>query len=129
MMGPMPDTEMFKKRLEDELALVERELKSVGRKNPSNPADWEAKSGLGEVAPADPNELADSFESLEENAGIVAALEVRWSNIKRALGKIEDGTYGTCEISGEPIEEERLEANPAARTCLKHLDKEDTLSA
>ena len=125
----MLDTTLFKKRLEDELALVERELKSVGRKNPSNPADWQASAGGEGVAPADPNELADTMETLEENEGIVAALEVRWNNIKRALAKIADSSYGTCEMGGEKIEMNRLEANPAARTCIKHLDQEDTLSA
>lgn len=127
-MGPMPDTALFKKRLEEELALVERELKSVGQKNPSNPADWEAKNDAG-AAPADPNELADTFEELGGNAGIVSALEVRYNNIKKALGKIADGTYGTCDIGGEKIEEDRLDANPAARTCIKHMEQEDELSA
>ncbi len=129
MMSPMIDTTSYKKRLEEELALVERELKSVGQRNPSNPSDWVAKPDADGAAPADPNDLADAMESLEENQGIVAALEVRYNNIKKALEKIEAGTFGTCEISGEEIEAERLDANPAARTCIAHLDQEDTLSA
>ena len=129
MMCPMNDTTLFKKRLTEELSLVERELKSVGQKNPSNPSDWVARPEAGEASPADPNDLADKFESLATDEGIVGALEVRWSTIKRALKKIEEGTYGVCEISGENIETERLDANPAARTCIAHVGEEEGLPA
>ncbi len=37
--------------------------------------------------------------------------------IDAALARIADGTYGTCEICGQPIEAERLAAMPEARTC------------
>jgi len=36
------------------------------------------------------------------------------------LKKIEDGTYGICEVGGEEIPEDRLDANPSARTCIEH---------
>ena len=39
----------------------------------------------------------------------------------RELKKIEEGSFGVCEINGDKIEEDRLLANPAARTCKKHL--------
>ena len=45
----------------------------------------------------------------------------------RALQKIKAGAYGVCEISGEPIEVERLAANPAARTTLANADREKEL--
>lgn len=40
--------------------------------------------------------------------------------IDAALKRMEDGTYGTCEIEGTPIDFERLQALPWARTHLKH---------
>jgi RNA polymerase-binding transcription factor DksA len=40
--------------------------------------------------------------------------------IDAALKRIDEGTYGACEISGEPIEFERLQALPWARTTLQH---------
>ena len=39
-----------------------------------------------------------------------------------ALERIEKGTYGICEVGNEEIEEDRLNANPAARTCKAHLN-------
>lgn len=40
--------------------------------------------------------------------------------IDAAIKRIADGTYGTCEVDGTPIEFERLQALPWARTHLKH---------
>jgi DnaK suppressor protein len=123
------DTATFKKRLEEELQTVEKELKTVGVQNPANPSDWEAKETEMDVmnAPADANEAADKLEEYTENRAINDTLEIRFNNIKRALEKIDDGTYGVCEIGGEPIEKARLDANPAARTCLTHMDKDSSL--
>ena len=123
------DTGHFKKKLEQELATVEGELKSIGVQNPKNPADWEATERQMDVmsAAADPNEAADKQEEYIENRAIVDQLEIRYNSIKRALKKIEEGTYGVCEVSGHPIEEDRLEANPAARTCKEHMNEEKNL--
>ncbi|MCB9092256.1 MAG: TraR/DksA family transcriptional regulator [Halobacteriovoraceae bacterium] len=45
--------------------------------------------------------------------------------IDRALQKIDDGTYGYCEESGEPIEEKRLEKRPWARLSLYYAELEE----
>jgi RNA polymerase-binding protein DksA len=39
--------------------------------------------------------------------------------IDRALKRIEDGTYGICEVCGKPIGDERLRALPWARLCIE----------
>lgn len=116
------DTDYFKEKLEEELLLVEKELNNVGRKNPDNALDWEAEPGEMNIDSADSNEVADNIEEFEGNAAVLKELEIRYNDIKAALSKIENGTYGICEISGDPIEEERLIANPAARTCKKHME-------
>jgi leucyl-tRNA synthetase len=54
--------------------------------------------------------------------GILDKLELRLGNVKTALEKIENGSYGICKICGEKIEEDRLEANPASLTCKKHME-------
>jgi RNA polymerase-binding transcription factor DksA len=48
-------------------------------------------------------------------------LEGRRTDVKEALDKIEEGRFGICEECGEKIEEDRLEANPSARTCKAHM--------
>jgi len=117
--------EEYKKLLEGEFATVTKELESLGRINPNNPQDWEATEGETQIShPADPLDQADEIEEYEERTAILKQLEIRWNEIKDALKRIEDGTYGICEISGEEIEPERLEANPAATTCIKHMNEQ-----
>lgn len=123
----MTDTAPYKEKLEAELKLVTDELSSIGVVNPDNPNDWIATPEGVDVGEADPNVGADRVEEWDERRAILSQLETRFNNIKRALKKIEDGTYGVCEISGDPIEPDRLDANPAARTCKAHLEEEANL--
>lgn len=116
------DIEYFKEKLEEELQLVEKELEEVGRKNPDNKSDWEAEPAEFDTDTADDSERADKMEEFEENAAVLKELEIRFNDIKDALKKIEDGKYGLCEVCSEPIEEDRLIANQAARTCKKHME-------
>ncbi len=116
----MTDTSAFSSRLTAEKATLEAELASIGRKNPSNPADWEAvPSETGQEA--DPNDAADMIEDFEANTAILKDLEARYQAVLAALARIEEGTYGTCTVGGEEIEAARLEADPAAATCVAHL--------
>lgn len=117
----MIDTTNAKTLLSEEKNTLEAELLSLGRRNPSNPADWEAlPQGTGQEA--DPNDAADLIEGYEENTAILKDLEIRYNEVTSALARIEAGTYGVCEISGEAIEAERLAADPAARTCKEHMN-------
>lgn len=45
--------------------------------------------------------------------------------IDEALGRVEDGTYGECLHTGEPIEPKRLDAVPWARLCIKAQELEE----
>lgn len=117
------DTEYFKKKLEGELGTLVGELKSVGRINPDNEKDWEPTKADFNIPEADKNDVADEIEEFEERSAILKQLEIRYNEIKRALEKIASGSYGICEVSGEEIPRERLEANPAARTKVEHADQ------
>lgn len=115
------DLKHFRDRLETERKTLESELSSVGRINPSNPSDWEATPADLNIPQADKNEVADQVEEFEERAAVERALEDRLVEIKAALGRIENGSYGKCKVCGKEIEEKRLEANPAAETCMEHI--------
>lgn len=45
-------------------------------------------------------------------------LQVTRSDVVRALHKLDDGTYGECDVCGAPIPEGRLEARPWAVLCV-----------
>ncbi|HWU24335.1 MAG TPA: TraR/DksA C4-type zinc finger protein [Candidatus Paceibacterota bacterium] len=116
----MNDTSTYKAKLEEEKTRLEAELATVSRQNPANPADWEPTAA--DEAEADPNLEADHMERFGENVAITEDLEARYKDVQDALARIENGTYGTCEVSGEEIETDRLEADPAARTCKAHMN-------
>ena len=121
------DTNHFKKLLEEEKHKIESELRETSIRNPKDSRDYQAvypeKSGP-EKMEADDLDVADSMEEYQERYDLNDVLEKRLNNVKDALKAIEDNTYGWCKIGGTPheIEHERLAANPAATTCIAHLE-------
>ena len=63
--------------------------------------------------PAD--DASDLFER-ETELSILESLEAELAEIQAAIARIEAGTYGIDEETGEPIDPARLEALPTART-------------
>lgn len=112
------DLAVFKEKLLKEKALLEQELSGIAKRNPDNPSDWQATAGGMEVDKADDNEVADLMEELDDNEAVVEQLQIQLKDVEAALVKIENGTYGVCELTGEPIDRARLEANPSARTAI-----------
>lgn len=47
--------------------------------------------------------------------------------IRKAIQKMEDGTYGTCEECGDEISEERLRVRPEATLCIKCKEEQEKL--
>lgn len=54
----------------------------------------------------------------EKDIAISQRLETELEDIEDAFGRIDSGTYGTCETCKKPIPKERLEAIPQARFCV-----------
>lgn len=104
----------FKALLEAERVELESELGNLGHRVEGT--DWMAAPAEQERE-SDYVDQADHVEEFESKVGRLEAIETRYQEVLRALARIEDGTYGICLKSGEPIEEDRLEANPAAETC------------
>lgn len=107
----------YKEKLLAEKTRLEQGLGTIAKQDPKDPANWEAVTDEVDVdGLTDKNDLADSFEDLEENTGITETLEARLREVDAALERIENGSYGKDEKTGDPIATDRLEANPAART-------------
>lgn len=117
------DLTQQKQALEKMLSRVTEALRELGIHNPNVPEDWIAVPDEKSDAEPDSNIAADRVEEWDERRATLSVLETEYNDIIRALEKIENNTYGICEISGEPIEEERLRAYPAARTTAKHADQ------
>jgi len=55
-----------------------------------------------------------------EHRALLGRLQETLTDVDRALAKLDDGTYGKCEVCGEEIADARLEALPASRYCINH---------
>ena len=117
------DFDEYRSRLEDERG---RLTKSAQYLEPDNPKSLEDESG--EIAAGTDNHLGDlASETYERelDEGLEEGVRQTLTDIDRALAKIEDGSYGTCEICGKPIGAERLKAIPWARYCIDDQRKQD----
>ena len=117
------NTDKYKNLLEQELESLTKSLNDLGVNNPKTEEDWVERTNDLDTVSADLNDVADRTEEYDSRRAELSVLEKRWNDIRAALQKIEAGTYGICEIAGEPIEEDRLQVNPAARTCKEHMDE------
>lgn len=118
----MTNAQSYKTKLEEEKELLESELGSLGKVD--NTGDWEATPDTENTQEVqDEADMAERAEDYEEKSMKLNSLEKRLSDIKKALEKIEKDEYGKCEDCGKEIEEDRLEANPAAKTCKGCMNK------
>ncbi len=118
------DIQKLKGMLLEERAKLEKELSDLGIMDPET-GDWGAyQKEPGEADVSDKNDAADFDEDFMTRANTLGEIEKRYIDVQNALAKIEksDGSFGKCEMSGEMIEEDRLMANPAARTCKGHMN-------
>ena len=80
------------------------------------------------VRPANERREGSPFGKREEEAAETLELEKRltlekriidqMAEVEHALRKFEEGTYGSCDSCGQPIDPARLEALPQANLCL-----------
>jgi len=61
---------------------------------------------------------AQALDALERDGHLVVRDAERLERVDRALEKIQEGTYGLSDISGQAIPRERLEALPEAASTL-----------
>jgi DnaK suppressor protein len=65
--------------------------------------------------------FADSGQATagrSETLSLVEELRTMYAEVIASLGRLDDGTFGTCERCGKEIPVERLEALPTARLCV-----------
>ena len=69
-----------------------------------------------------PEDFGDAGLPLTQEAddeAVAAQLRERLEAIDRALARLEAGTYGRSVLSGKPIPDQRLEADPAAELTVE----------
>jgi DnaK suppressor protein len=103
-------------RAVDRLAALSREFDAIVDGSDAANADDEH----------DPEGSTVGFERAQV-AALLAHVRAHLAALDDALDRLHHGSYGTCERCGEPIAIERLEAQPAALTCIRCAAADDTL--
>nr|WP_239584261.1 TraR/DksA C4-type zinc finger protein [Aquibacillus albus] len=82
------------------------------------------KESVGELSNYDnhPGDHGTELYEREKDIALNEHAENEMKEITQALGAIENGTYGTCEVCGVEIPSERLEALPTTRRCMDHAE-------
>ena len=104
------NTEHYKERLLE----LEKQLSGRAMREADLGRDQTADSArdTGDASVADEAASEDFIEAELASATL--------QDVQDALGRIADGTFGTCVVDGGPIEPKRLDAVPWAQYCLKH---------
>ena len=91
----------------------EREAEGIGQ------SERDQTSELSSLDQHQADAGTETFER-EKDFSLLEQLEAELGDLDTALRKIDDGTYGMCEICHQAIDPERLEAMPGTRTCIDH---------
>ncbi len=117
----MLDKKKIKEKLERERDMLLEELGDMGKLD-SETGEWQATPEEISSPQSDENDKADRFEDFESRSSMIKTLAPRLNVILKALKGINRESFGKCEVCKKDIESARLDANPAARTCKKHLE-------
>lgn len=107
----MLQTATAKSRLEAQLAELEHRKKHI-------------EADLAEPLNPDSSEQAVEMEDDEALEGQATLISREVTSVKRALRRIEDGTYGACILCGAEIAQARLDARPEAALCIECARKD-----
>ena len=77
----------------------------------------------GDMTENDSGDMSQSLFTREVDATVEEQVERRLRHVERALQKIEEGTYGLSDDSGEPIPKGRLEAVPEATRTIEEQQR------
>lgn len=109
--------EKLKQSLENEKISLVKELESFAKEDENIRGNWDAKYPNKERG--DQEEEADESQEYENLLSLEQSLELKLKDVNLALEKIDSGNYGNCEKCGKEIEDQRLQACPEARLCIK----------
>lgn len=99
-------------RLRDEISDAEADIADLLRSSSDAGGEDQADTGT------------KTFER-EHEMSLAASHREMLTQTERALGRIENGTYGVCESCGNPIGKARLQAFPRATLCMTCKQREE----
>lgn len=107
--------EELKGQLLREKAELEKNLSKIAR-SVDNKGDYETT--FDEIG-YDREDNATEVDEYSDTLPVEVTLEKKLQEVRDALERIEKGTYGKCANCDKEISLERLQANPAAKSCIE----------
>jgi DnaK suppressor protein len=95
-----------------------RRLLGAGQQDAEEARAEQAGSGAGDYGDA-----AGPLNAEEDEQAVAGALGDRLERVERALRRLDAGTYGRSVVSGKPIPDQRLEADPAAEATVEEASE------
>lgn len=103
------DLDRFKKQLLEQKEQINKNLEEAASELRSLSSNGSLADEIDQAS-VSADSLVDSAISMQQSAEL--------TNINKALSKIENKTFGICEMCGEPIGIERLKVKPYAKFCI-----------
>ncbi|TET25338.1 MAG: molecular chaperone DnaK [Dehalococcoidia bacterium] len=97
--------EKEQKRLNEELEQIKTNIRPASERREGSPFGKREE------------EATESFE-LEKRLALEKRVRDQLTEVEHALDKFDKGSYGLCDVCGQPIDPARLEALPQANLCL-----------
>jgi RNA polymerase-binding transcription factor DksA len=113
------DSDLARQRLADERERLDGVKSTFDDEHLTDQSESDSSSELSSYDQHQADMGTETFER-EKDLSILEQVEAELADVEHALRRLDDGTYGTCEVCGTAIPDERLEAMPAARLCLVH---------
>ena len=112
------DADEVGRRLESERARLAELREDFELEHLQTESEQENLSELSTAAQHQADLGTETFDR-ERDLSILEQVEAELADVEHALERLESGTYGTCEACGRPIDDARLEAQPATRFCME----------
>lgn len=109
--------EKFKEKLESQKTVLTKELAGFATEDKNLKNNWDAKYPNREKGNME--EEADEVQEYDNLLSLEHSLELKLKDVALALEKIGNDKYGICEKCDKEIDENRLQACPEARICMK----------
>jgi DnaK suppressor protein len=105
----MRDPDDIRRRLEEHRTQIRERVEELAK-----PPELGAAQGFGKRIGDGTVEAISRLTQI----GVGTSLESRLSRTERALAKLDDGTYGRCDVCSRPIPPARMNAMPDSVLCV-----------
>lgn len=117
------DAAQARERLEQERARITTLREEQGSGDDQGFGYGENEADAGALNDQMGGDAATNLHDREVESSIRGHLDAELEEIDAALQRVDEGTYGTCELGDHPIGAERLEALPMTRYCIEHAEE------